>query len=258
VGFSLKGPVFGIGGSEHIAALRSINSEFVAASGGGDASLVLLLASVPRDDPGVGDLVGDWLDLGAAEVTPLDPEEPDWATKREIENATGIFIGGGDTREYHRLYVASELRDAIVEANRQGGVPVAGLSAGALLLSRKAIVWGARLGDQDLADPQSDGHSDPLLLGEGLGLVPEVTFDVHFTEWGRMPRLVYAVQEFGTIGIGLDDSSGVRVDHDGMVTVLRGKRVFVVYRTPEGVEKVALPVGHRFYLDEIAARVWPF
>jgi cyanophycinase len=254
----VQGPVFAIGGSEHLFELRAINTEFVAASGAGDASIVFLLASVPKDDLSVGDLIGDWLELGAAEVTPLQPAEPDWATRRAIENATGIFIGGGDTREYHRLYVTSELREAIVHANRESGIPVAGLSAGALLLSRKAIIWGSRTGDELLADPQSDGADDPLWLGDGLGLVRDATFDVHFSQWGRLPRLTRAVESYGTVGIGLDGSSGVRVDPDGMVTVLPGRRVFVVYRTPRGIEKVALSSGRRFYLDEIASGIWPF
>jgi cyanophycinase-like exopeptidase len=46
--------------------------------------------------------------------------------------ATGIFIGGGHTPTYHRLYATEPVRGVIRERYEER-IPVAGVSAGALI-----------------------------------------------------------------------------------------------------------------------------
>lgn len=62
----------------------------------------------------------------------------------ELKRATGLFMCGGDTRVYQRVYAQGEVGEAI-RAAYGSGIPYAGLSAGAHVAPTVASVWGDRL-----------------------------------------------------------------------------------------------------------------
>jgi cyanophycinase len=79
-----------------------------------------------------------------------------------------------------------------------GALVIAGTSAGATALGTTMILGG-------------DARSR-LLTGPGLGLVPEVIVDMHFTERRRLPRLVAAIRwQPSHLGIGIDEDTAILI-----------------------------------------------
>ncbi|GHG10756.1 hypothetical protein GCM10017783_23960 [Deinococcus piscis] len=109
-----------------------------------------------------------------------------------IDDASAIFVAGGDTAQYHRLYGSGPLHE-LIRARYQSGVPYAGLSAGALLAMEQCLIPGADSGEPDRFCP-------------GLGLLPGTLLGVHFAEWGGAATLHRQLRERQVrTGWGLDD-----------------------------------------------------
>jgi cyanophycinase-like exopeptidase len=93
------------------------------------------------------------------------------------------------------------------------------MSAGALLFPRRAIAWGSEIPAKGHRPPvyiQASAGRDQLGDGDvtfrmdrGPGLLDGVIVDVHFTEYGRQPRLAHALSlsrrtKADILGVGLD------------------------------------------------------
>ena len=187
-----------LGGSDG-GILDLVAEEFVPAAGGGDCSIALLLMGGEGWAGHVPEYVEPWTRRGAARhdiIVPGDGGDLDLAAaSARLRGATGIFIGGGHTPTYHRLYATEPIRSVIRERHQQG-VPVAGLSAGALLAPEMCVM-----------DPEEIGGTSPR-IEPGLGLVDNLIVDVHFTERERLPRLLEAMARTRTtLGLGIDGSA---------------------------------------------------
>lgn len=109
-----------------------------------------------------------------------------------IAAASAIFVAGGDTAQYHRLYGTGPLRE-LIRARYRSGVPYAGLSAGALLAMEQCLIPGEDTGEPDR-------------FGPGLGLLPGTLLGVHFAEWGGAATLHRQLRERHVrTGWGLED-----------------------------------------------------
>jgi cyanophycinase len=66
-------------------------------------------------------------------------------------------------------------------------------------------------------------------LVAGFGLLQDVIVDQHFSQRGRMGRLlsVFAANP-GLLGIGLDEDTAVLIDRDGMLEVLGSNMVTII------------------------------
>ncbi len=168
-----------------------------------------------------------WRDLVDVHVVVPEPDLTLGAeARRAIEAASGLFIGGGDTPRYRRIYVADTIGTTIRDLVA-AGVPYGGVSAGAMLAGEIAIV----------------GEEPGAYVG-GLGLLPGTVVEAHFSELGRERRLLAALggTEMGT-GVGLDEHSAVRV-RNGEVTVLGDAPVHLFTAHPDGsIARSRLPVG---------------
>ena len=146
-----------------------------------------------------------WHHAGAAEVTILDPRDPD-GSLGPIREADLIWIRGGDQGYMMRRLQGSKIPEAIRERFQQGAL-VAGTSAGAAVMSRVMIAGNQRAGD--------DGRR-AAEIGEGLGLWPAVIVDQHFTNRQRFDRLKGAVLDHpDLLGVGIDERTAVVVRGDG-------------------------------------------
>jgi cyanophycinase len=131
-----------------------------------------------------------------------------------IENASGIFITGGDQSRLVELLVGTHVREAIRAAHARG-VVVAGTSAGASIVGGHMMVPGGGATGETAA---RKGMVDTVT---GFGLLQDVIVDQHFSERGRMGRLlaVFAANP-GLLAVGLDEDTAVVIDGDGLLETL--------------------------------------
>jgi cyanophycinase len=128
---------------------------------------------------------------------------------------------GGNQLKLSAVVNGTAFGDAIVAAHRRGAV-VGGTSAGASILSSHMVAFGP-------------GGSTPkqrmTQLAAGLGLVPDVVIDQHFTQRNRYGRLLMLVaQSPGLLGIGVDEDTAAVVteERDGLVLRVVGRGVVTI------------------------------
>lgn len=211
--------LFLLGGSEEIFDL--VAEQFVPAAGGSQARIALLLMGGEGWERHLPGYVAPWERRGAAweVVVPgadgaLDVE----AARAQLEQASGIFIGGGHSPTYHRLYATEPMRSLIRRRYRQG-VPVAGLSAGALIIPERCLMVGRAPGDP------------PLSRRRGLGLVRGMVVGVHFQEEARLAPLLQAMARTRTAqGLGIGESACAVLENERLRRVL-GRPLYQVTMT---------------------------
>lgn len=211
--------LFLLGGS---AAFDVVFDEFVPLAGGGEAEIALLMQGGPHWQEYVPAYTDAWSQRG---VTHVSPVVPDASGSLDVElvlsllrRATGILIGGGHTPTYQALYAAEPVRGAIRE-RYQAGVPVAGVSAGALIAVRDCVLDRDETGGE-VARPVP-----------GLGLV-DLVLQPHFTANNRLPALLQAMGCVGqAAGWGIDDPACLVFENEQLARVL-GESVYRVTVDP--------------------------
>ncbi len=187
---------FLIGGSD---AYEGMAGPFLAAAGGPAARIALLLQGGDRWPQYVLHYARPWMRRGVNCVLPVAPrlnEVLDLERARNIlQAATGIFIGGGNTPTYHRLYGTGPVA-ALIRERYERGVPIAGVSAGAMVLMEQCVF---------LAE---ETPTQALQVVPGLGLVRDLIIGVHYTEQNALPDMIEAmVLTRTTRGLGIDDGA---------------------------------------------------
>jgi len=111
---------------------------------------------------------------------------------------------------------AQGLRAKVAETN----VVLAGTSAGAAGMSTSMIVRG---------DATPHPHKNSVRLSPGLGFLKNIIIDQHFTERGRISRLITAVSYNPyNLGIGIDENTAIILDNEGILEVYGAGTVTVV------------------------------
>ncbi|HEY0511440.1 MAG TPA: cyanophycinase [Thermoanaerobaculia bacterium] len=218
------GLVMAIGGAEDKVRERLILRRFVEASGGPDASIVVLATA--SEFPETGDRYSELfygMDADTVEVLRIRTREDAVEAGREVhdalEVATGFFMTGGSQLRISSALGGTALAAAIRRRHATGMV-VAGTSAGAAVLSRHMISMG-----------ESGGTPRRRLvqMAQGLGLAPDLVIDQHFRRRDRMGRLLTALSyNPEPLGVGVDEDTAAMIDADGMMTVLGSGAVTVV------------------------------
>jgi cyanophycinase len=136
-----------------------------------------------------------------------------------VEEADGIFLGGGDQVHLVATIAGSRVGNAIRDAYRRGAV-VCGTSAGAAALTETILAGG----EVDETGKHSDMH-----IGPGLGLLGfRAMIDTHFAQRRRLHRLFVAIAANPDLmGLGIDEDTAFVVQgHLGEV-VGKGGVTFV-------------------------------
>jgi cyanophycinase len=224
-----------IGGAEDRASDCWLLQAFAELCGGAGARIVLITTASGRPAQSFATYLAAFRRLGIGDVRELRLDSHEQAnseqTHRTLAQATGIFFTGGDQA---RLQFLAKSRAILTLRGRvaDGSLAIAGTSAGATALGPVMILGGDVRGsgdDDQEGDDRGDQEAadDRLRMGPGLGLLPAV-IDVHFTQRGRLPRLVAAVSRHPShLGIGIDEDTAVLVrsgrfdvlGHGGVVTV---------------------------------------
>lgn len=200
--------LFLLGGSD---AFDVTAAEFVPAAGGHDARITLLLQGGASSQKHLPEYVRPWTQRGVSCYDVIVPDEHGNLNlddiHRKLANATGIFIGGGHTATYRRLYATEPVR-SILRQCYADGIPIAGCSAGALIAPTICAFYP---GESD----------DDSLVAEGLGLIDGLLIGVHFTSRNTLLDLITAMAASRMEKAwGIDDGACVVFEDEKFARVL--------------------------------------
>ncbi len=177
---------------------------------------------------------------------------PGEAPRREwvdsLENASLIYISGGDQSRFMEIVHHNPIMEAIHEAYQHGAM-IAGTSAGAAVMSQKMIT-GNELRHPEYRPTFPIIESENLELAEGLGLLKTAIIDQHFVWRSRHNRLITAILEYPELpGIGIDESTAILVRGNKAEVV--GVAQVLVFRNQTGVTNYHKDImgAHNIRLD---------
>jgi cyanophycinase len=212
-----------IGGAEDKLGATRILRRFVAEAGGADARIVVC-ATASALGPEIVELYERlFAKLGVAEVISARPRDRREADKQEYVDAvawaTGVFFTGGNQMKLSAAIRGTRFGDAVVAAYERG-VLVGGTSAGASVVSEHMVGYGS---------PGAQPKFRMVGAAQGLGLLPGVIVDQHFSQRERFGRLMNLVASSpDLLGIGLDEDTSILVTDETDLEVVGKGSVFCV------------------------------
>ncbi|MBV9240646.1 MAG: cyanophycinase [Acidobacteria bacterium] len=231
----IGGHLLVIGGAEDKYNERRILKKFLSLAG--DEKADVLIVPVASDFPefAADVYVQAFRNLGVANPRVLratsrqDVVQAD--VDRLLDGVTGVFITGGDQMRLVSLLGGTAFADKLRHLVRDTDIVLAGTSAGAAGMSTSMIVRG---------ESTSHPHKNSVRLSPGLGFLKNIIIDQHFTERGRISRLITAVS-FNpyNLGVGIDENTAI---------ILDGKGILEVY----GQGSITIVDGSKITFNEIA------
>mgnify|MGYP001145373729 CR=1 FL=1 len=237
------GVVMPIGGAEDKVGAMIVLRQVVALAGGSAARLVVLSTASSLGDEITHAYLQLLAGLGVADVVGIRPESRaqsgDGDVVAAVDRATGVFMTGGNQTKLAALVVGTPLGEAIRAAHRRGAL-VAGTSAGASVCSEHMVSFG------------TGGATPKFRVGQvsqGLGLLPGVIVDQHFTQRNRFGRLLALVAANpAQLGVGIDEDTAAVVRPDGtlevigrgVVTIVDGADMITTAYTATGTQPLML------------------
>jgi cyanophycinase len=218
-----------IGGAEDKYNERRLLRKFVTLAGEGEARILIVPVASDYPEFSADVYTQTFRNLGLQRVKVLR------ATSRQavidanadelLADVTGVFISGGDQMRLVSMLGGTEFARLLEERVRHSPIVLAGSSAGAAGMSASMIVRG---------DAASHPNKNTVRISPGLGILRNIIIDQHFTERGRLSRLITAVAyNPRQLGLGIDENTAVVIAHDGTlevnghgtVTIVDGSRI---------------------------------
>jgi cyanophycinase len=212
-----------IGGAEDKLKDRVILDRFVSMAGGPTARIAVISTASSLGDAATELYRELFTHLGAESVSGLRPvireEANEPSAAGVIDEATGVFLTGGNQLRLASVVSGTRLGAALLQAH-QRGVAIAGTSAGASAVSTHMVAFGA--------SGASPKHR-MAQISAGLGVLKGVVVDQHFEQRTRLGRLLAVVaQSPSLIGLGLDEDTAAIVFADGSLEVIGKGSVTIV------------------------------
>jgi cyanophycinase len=176
-----------------------------------------------------------------------------------MRQAACLFFTGGDQLRITSVLGGTPFHRLLLDEHRRGLI-VAGTSAGASMMSDTMIVTG---------EGEESPAKNTVRMAPGMGLWKGAVIDQHFSQRGRIGRLLSALaQNPGILGVGLDEDTAIEVRLDAQrltvwgsrtVTLLDGSQVELTNASESrsdrplaisGVKLHVLPQGFHFDLNE--------
>jgi cyanophycinase len=211
----IGGHLLVIGGAEDKYNERRILKKFLELAGGSDAEI--LIVPVASDFP---EFAADVYTQAFRNLGVTNPRVLRATSRQDVVHAdaaklldgvNGVFITGGDQMRLVSLLGGTEFADGLRHKVRDTDMVLAGTSAGAAGMSTSMIVRG---------EPTSHPHKGAVKLSPGLGFLKNIIIDQHFTERGRISRLITAVSYNPyNLGIGIDENTAIILDGKGVLEV---------------------------------------
>jgi cyanophycinase len=217
-----RGYVIPIGGAEERTSSAKVLKKFVKLCGGKKARIVIIPTASNLPDTG-DKYIEIFEKLNIACASSLEINERSEASRPDyieaLDNATGIFITGGNQLRLSTILGGTEVAQKIRRLNAQG-VHVAGTSAGAAIMAEHMIAGGSTG-----SVPSADGVN----LAPGLGLTNALLIDQHFSQRDRLGRLLTAISYNPfMLGVGIDEDTAIFIDADQNFEVVGSGAVTVI------------------------------
>jgi cyanophycinase len=258
----VKGNLIIIGGAEDKYGERSILKYVAGISGGTNARLLVLTTATEKPQEVGNEYRTVFNTLGVDNLSVLNIDSREHANTDEaveaFNQATGVFFTGGDQLRITSILGGTRAYEALHKAYFSG-IPIAGTSAGASVMSNTMIV------DGNSNDP---ARKCTLKMAPGLGFMSGAIIDQHFDQRGRIGRLLCGVAENPMmIGIGIDENTAVCVYPDDHFEVIGTNAVTIIDGTSidssnvselkpdeilaiSGVTLHVIPVGYGYDLNK--------
>ncbi len=220
----IGGHLLVIGGAEDKYNERRILKKFLSLAG--DEKAEILIVPVSSDFP---EFASDVYAQAFRNLGVKNPRVLRATSRQDVFNAdadalldgvTGVFITGGDQMRLVSILGGTKFAQKLGELATTTDIVVAGTSAGAAGMSASMIVRGE-------ATPHP--HKNSVRLSPGLGFLKNIIIDQHFTERGRISRLITAVSYNPyNLGIGIDENTAIILDREGVLEVFGEGTVTIV------------------------------
>jgi len=239
----IGGHLLVIGGAEDKYNERRILKKFLGLAGGDKAEVLIVPVASDYPEFAADVYTQAFRNLGVAnprvlratsrqDVFGADPDEL-------LDGVTGVFMTGGDQMRLVSILggtaFAAKLRGMVSTAP----IVLAGTSAGAAGMSTSMIVRG---------ESTSHPHKSSVRLSPGLGFLKNIIIDQHFTERGRISRLITAVSYNPyNLGIGIDENTAIILNSQGVMEVFGAGSATIVDGSKITYNEIAEVADHESF-----------
>jgi len=239
----IGGHLLVIGGAEDKYNERRILKKFLGLAGGEKAEVLIVPVASDYPEFAADVYTQAFRNLGVAsprvlratsrqDVFGADPNEL-------LDGVSGVFITGGDQMRLVSLLGGTEFADLLRKKVRTTSIVLAGTSAGAAGMSSSMIVRG-----ESTSHPQKNS----VRLSPGLGFLKNIIIDQHFTERGRISRLITAVSYNPyNLGIGIDENTAIILDSNGILEVFGAGSATIVDGSKITYNEIAEVADHESF-----------
>ncbi|WP_068546057.1 cyanophycinase [Thalassotalea crassostreae] len=217
-----RGYIIPIGGAEERVDRPVILRKFARLCGGKKAKIVVIPTASMLEETGPN-YIKVFNEIGVEDVVSLPINDREDSFREDyldaMENASGIFITGGNQLRLSTIIGGTPVAKAIRRLNADG-VHIAGTSAGAAIMPEHMIA-GGRTGSL----PNEQG----VTFAPGLGLFNKLILDQHFSQRNRLGRLLSAVSynPFAS-AIGIDEDTAAFIGPDNDLEVVGSGSITVI------------------------------
>jgi len=211
----IGGHLLVIGGAEDKYNERRILRKFLELAGGKKADILIVPVASDFPEFAADVYTQAFRNLGVANPRVLRATSRQDVVRADAEElldgVTGVFMSGGDQMRLVSILGGTKFAEKLRKKVRETNIVLAGTSAGAAGMSTSMIVRG---------EPSSHPHKNAVRLSPGLGFLKNIIIDQHFSERGRISRLVTAVSYNPyNLGIGIDENTAIILDGKGILEV---------------------------------------
>ena len=215
-------------------------------------SRIEIVATASKEPDEIGaDYIKAFAKLNAKNTGILDittrPDASDAKILKRLEAADVLFFTGGNQLRLTHLLGGSPFFESMLEKLKKEPFLYAGTSAGAAAVSEAMIIEGS--------------SENAILKGEiktaaGFGLLPNIVFDTHFMNRGRIGRLFQIILSNPEIlGVGIEENTGLMIANNKMEAIGPGMTILLDGRTITGSNLLEIREGAPLSIQNLTLHV---